>query len=320
MLNEKDIVNKLKSNFPNYIGDDAAVIPQNTHSSYVLTKDLLIEDVHFRTSYFSPDNLAHKTLHVNLSDVAAMGAKPLFIMLGISIPDRLEKYAKEFLDGFTQACIDSSVILIGGDTTKSTDNLMISITAIGSAKNTCLKYRTTAEIDDFICMVGNLGYAHIGLMSLEKKLTGFDNFQNIFLNPIAKISEGQWLGEQLGITSMMDISDGLYIDLKRLCLASDVQGQLLLDNLKPNADFIHACHKLETTPQNILLTGGEDYGLLFTVKAEKFQILANDFEQKFGYKINHIGKISSGSGVSFLENNKIIDLDLKPFSHFGEKE
>lgn len=319
MLNESDIVNKLKSSFPNYIGDDAAVIPHDAQSSYVLTKDLLIEDVHFRTSYFSPENLAYKSLHVNLSDIAAMGAKPTFIMLGISIPEKLEKYARDFLDYFTKACLDASVILIGGDTTKSTDKLMISVTAIGTVKKTGIKYRTTAQADDLICMIGHLAYAHIGLMALEKKFSGLENYQNIFLQPIAKINEGQWLGEQSAITSMMDMSDGLYIDLKRLCQASSIRGHIFLDNLKINSDFVNACNKLEISPQNTMLTGGEDYGLLFTVKAEKFQELNNQFKLKFGYEINHIGRMSRGEGVCFLEKNKVVDLKPKPFSHFGEE-
>lgn len=320
MLNESEIVNRLKSIFPNYIGDDAAVIPQDAQSSYVLTKDLLVEDVHFRTSYFAPENLAYKSLHVNLSDIAAMGAKPMFIMLGISIPEKLEKYAKDFLDYFTTACKEASVILIGGDTTKSIDKLMISVTAIGTVKNKHIKYRTNAQVDDVICTIGHLGYAHVGLMALEKKLTDLENYQNIFLKPAAKNHEGEWLGKKSEVTAMMDLSDGLYIDLKRLCQASDIQGELFLDNIKMNSEFIHACNKLEVSPQNTILTGGEDYGLLFTVKPEKFQQLASQFKLKFGYEINHIGKINKGSGVCFLEKNKILDLKPKPFSHFGEEQ
>ncbi len=318
MLNEADIVNKLKSSFPDFIGDDAAVISQNEQSSFVLTKDLLVEDVHFRTSYYRPEDLAHKALHVNLSDVAAMGATPLFIMLGISIPENLEKYAQDFLEFFTQACLKASVILIGGDTTKSPDKLLISVTAIGTVNNTCIKYRTTAQSGDLICMIGHLGYAHLGLMSLEKKLTGFEKYQNTFLKPTAKNKQGQWLGQQTRVTSMMDISDGLYIDLKRLCQASNVQGNIELSNLKPNETFIAACHQLEILPQNVMLTGGEDYGLLFTVSADHFQKLSHDFKEKFNDEIRQIGKISNGTGVSLLAEDKVIDLELKPFSHFGE--
>lgn len=318
MLNESDIINQLKSSFPDYIGDDAAVIPQDAQSSFVMTKDLLVEEVHFRTSYFSPENLAHKALHVNLSDVAAMGAKPLFVMLGISIPIHLENYAKNFLNAFTKACLNTSVILIGGDTTKSPDKLLISVTAIGTIKNTNIKYRTTAQTGDFICTIGDLGYAHLGFISLEKKLMGFEKYQKLFLEPVAKLNEGQWLSEQSSITAMMDISDGLYIDLKRLCQASNVQGQLFLENLKSEDDFIKACNQLDLLPKNTILTGGEEYGLLFTVKEQQYLALANDFKKKFGYEINHIGKITNGTGICFLDKNKLVDLQLKPFSHFGE--
>jgi len=86
MLNEANIIDILKSSFPKYIGDDAAVIKQNNNQSYIISKDLFIENVHFRTRYFNPTDLANKALHINLSDIASMGAKAQFALLGLAIP------------------------------------------------------------------------------------------------------------------------------------------------------------------------------------------------------------------------------------------
>lgn len=318
MLNERDIIAGLKSKFPDYIGDDAAVIPLGEETSYVLSKDLLMEDIHFRTSYFDAASLAHKALQVNLSDIAAMGAKPTFIMLGISIPVSQEEYALDFIGCFAKACLDASVVMIGGDTTKSPDKLCISVTAIGTTKNKHLKYRKNAKPKNLICTIGNLGDAHLGLIALEQKLAKFDKYKNSFLRPVAKMNEGLWLGEQSAVTAMMDISDGLYIDLERLCAAAHIQGNLILDNLNPTEEFIAACEAMSLEPQEVVLTGGEDYGLLFTVQPEDLETLANDFIGKFGYELKVIGNTSEGTGINFTKKGEKIDLKPKPFTHFGE--
>lgn len=318
MLNENEVIENLKLSFPDYIGDDAAVIPQQGEMNYVISKDVLTEDIHFRPSYVDPASLAQKALHVNLSDIAAMGAKPQFVLLGISIPNLHEKYASDFLSHFSKACLDASVVLIGGDTTKSPDKFFMSVTAIGTVKKKYIKYRSTAKPGDLICTIGNLGDAHLGLLAFEKSLSNFEKYKNSYLRPSAKINEGQWLGEQSAITSMMDISDGLYIDLKRLCLASTVQSNIVLENLTPTEEFKAACGSIGVDFREVMLTGGEDYGLLFTVKPESYAMLADKFNQKFGYEIRQVGKLLNGTGISFTEKGNEINLKLKAFSHFGE--
>jgi thiamine-monophosphate kinase len=318
MLNEAQIIARLEKFFPKYIGDDAAVIKVSAKKSYLVTKDLLVEDIHFRKKYFDPLSLAHKALHVNLSDLAAMGAKPEFILCGISIPISYQKYSTDFLYHFARLCEKEKVILIGGDTTRSPDKLFISITAIGTALTKNIKYRSTAEINDLICVAGNLGVAHLGLSFFEKSLFGGKKFKKIFLRPDAKVKEGQWLANQSCVTSMMDLSDGLYIDLKRLCQQSKVSGNLELERFVPTADFISSCNLVGFDPIETMLTGGEDYSLLFTVKKAKYQKLFSKFKKKFGYEVKHIGHISAGSGIRFTRNGKHEALQLKPFSHFGE--
>ena len=167
MLAEASIIHQLYTAFPEQIGDDAAVFAFTENQSYVITKDLLIEDIHFNINYCDPMSLAQKALHVNLSDIAAMGAVPQLVLLGIAIPPTYETQLPNFLEAFTTACKDTSVILIGGDTTRSTDKLCISITVIGTAKNSHLKYRKNAQVNDLICLVGPVGYAHVGFVALE---------------------------------------------------------------------------------------------------------------------------------------------------------
>lgn len=318
MLNESNIINHLKKAFPEYIGDDAAVLPSYFNENYVITKDLLIEDVHFRSQYFDATSLAHKALHVNLSDLAAMGAHPKFVLCGISIPLSHEKYAQDFLEQFTAICKKSEVILIGGDTTRSPDKLFISITAIGFASNKNLKYRNTAKPGDLICIAGKLGEAHIGFVACERGLNGFEHYKNSFLRPQAKNVEGCWLAIQSGVHSMMDISDGLVVDLKRLCEASNLQANIRLEQIKFSENFIEYCQLVDLDPMEVSLAGGEDYSLLFTLEPDSLENVAFSFKERFGYDIKCIGHLSIGAGVQLTENGLSKKLTLHPFSHFGE--
>ena len=319
MLNESEIIAKLQSEFPHYIGDDGAVLPLSEQKKTVITKDVLVEDVHFRTRYTDPASLAHKALHVNLSDLAAMGAKPQFVLLGISIPPSREAYVTAFLESFGQVCKAASVILIGGDTTASPDKLFISVTAIGVAYSAHLKYRHTAQPGDLICVAGELGHAHLGLIAFEVENDGFEIFKEAFLNPTARVAEGRWLSEQPGVQSTMDLSDGLFADIKRLCAASRVAAEINLEDLEFSDHFISACKVLSLDPVHTALTGGEDYGLLFTVHPQHHGTLAIRFKKTFGYDVKTIGTIIRGQGVTYLKNGQPQELELHPFSHFGER-
>lgn len=318
MLNEANIIAYLKSEFPKYIGDDSAVIKKDKTCNYVITKDLLVEDIHFRKKYCDPLSIAHKSIHVNLSDLAAMGSKAEFILLGISIPNSYSKYAKQLFEYFTKISKKCGVVLIGGDTTSSPNKLFISITAIGVAKTKAIKYRVGAKVGDLICVVGELGYAHLGLVALEGSFKGFKEFKEVFLKPKAKIEEGLWLAKQKAVHCMMDISDGLFIDLKRLCDASKTAAKLNIENLLFTRKFKLACKKLNIDPVKTILTGGEDYGLLFTINQKQYHKLSENFRRKFGYGLKVIGEIIEGAEVMLTENGLRKELELRPFSHFGE--
>ena len=318
MLNESNIIHALKTAFPNHIGDDAAVLDFNADNNYLISKDLLVEGTHFRLTYQDAASLAHKALHVNLSDLAAMGATPAFVLLGLSIPKHFESKTELFLNAFTDACKAVSVMLIGGDTTHAPDNLFISVTAMGIAPKQHMKLRSHAKPGDLICVTGNLGHAHIGLTALETSQPKLIEFKQAFLKPHARLHEGVWFGEQTAVTGMMDLSDGLYLDLKRFSEASQLAGHINLDAFKPNAKFKQACDALNLDPTTTQLTGGEDYGLMVSLSPEAYVNIKEEFKQTFGYDLIHIGSFHEGAGVQFLKKNKPMELNLKSFSHFGE--
>lgn len=323
MLNESNIIHYLQQQFPSPegIGDDAAVFPLSDTESYVITKDLLVEDVHFRRRYYDAESLAHKALHVNLSDLAAMGAGASYALLGIAIPKDTETYTDSFLERFAEACQAYDVALIGGDTVASPGPLSISVTLIGKILTTNLKFRHRARPGDIICIAGNLGYSYIGFKALEKNIEGLDEFKGAFLKPTALLKEGIWFGAQPGIGAMMDISDGFYVDLTRLCQASHVKGEVDLDALPTNQDFNSACQELHLDPLQAQLSGGEDYGLLVTVHPDEYANIEAQFTKQFGYALQKIGTVKTGSdGVIWMKKGQQVELDLKPFCHFGELE
>ncbi|KTD64600.1 thiamine-phosphate kinase [Legionella shakespearei] len=309
MISEKELIGLVQEQSDGFIGDDAAVLPSLTGERYLISKDLLIEDVHFRIHYFTPQDLAHKALNVNLSDLAAMGAKPLYVLCGIAIPKGLQEYARHFLQSLTLACKEAGIILIGGDTTSSQEHLFISITVLGSAHAETIKYRNSAKVGDVLCLAGNLGFAHLGFTALENNNS--TPYTPYFLRPDARIKEGLWLAKQKCITSMMDSSDGLFIDVNRLCDASGKGAVIDLDK-------VQNCLEPEVSLQ-IALEGGEDYGLLFTVNPHSLEELTRQFAEIFNYPLKIIGFITEDQSVSLQKDGQHIDLNITPFTHFGEK-
>ncbi|MBI2706877.1 MAG: thiamine-phosphate kinase [Proteobacteria bacterium] len=325
MLSEHDIIQKLQEIVDSPpcgvkgIGDDAAVIPLSETTSYVISKDLLIEDTHFRLHYGDPESLSHKVLHVNLSDIAAMGAEPQFALLGLSIPPYLNQtWVDRFLEGFVRESKKQSILLIGGDTTASPQGLFISVTLIGKAQNSHLKFRNGANPGDILCVAGSLGEAGAGLRALEKDIIGLESLKKKTLRPEALIHEGIWFGQRPDVTAMMDISDGLYIDLSRLCQASCVGATVDLNALHPSTILQEACQMMKLDSLEYMLIGGEDYALLVTISPDVHQSTSRDFTQAFGYPLIPIGKITKEREVILTQQGIPQPFAYTPFSHFRE--
>lgn len=318
MLSEEHLIAHLKQAFPECIGDDAAVLPRLSQGQWVVTKDILVEQVHFRRRYTPPEALAHKALHVNLSDLAAMGATPQYVLLGLSIPANIEDaWMGLFLDAFCAVCRDARVILVGGDTTAAAgDEMYISITAMGVVEPSQLKTRTKARPHQVIALAGELGFAHLGFCALESGWDGLDDVKQAFLRPRARVAEGQWLGHEPGVKAMMDTSDGLFVDLTRLCQASGVGAVLELESIPCKASFKSACVDLNLDPRVVQLSGGEDYGLLIAVDEETYPNLSHRFAEKFGYALIQLGHLTEGHEIRFLEQGAPVTLALQLFSHF----
>ncbi len=315
-LNEDALIASLAVHYEGFIGDDAAVLPISKEHM-LITKDMLIGHTHFNTHSISASDLGYKALQVNQSDLAAMGAKPKYVLCGIGIPKSRSHYGKKVLHSLQQACVDNQLILIGGDTCQS-DSLCISITAIGFSTKEHIRYRHGAQSSDILCHVGHLGHAHLGWQASEKNLTIHPNYHVAFCRPKALIKEGQFLGKQASVSSMMDVSDGLLIDIKRLSKQSHVGAHIQLEQITLGDRFKETALSMDLDPLSTAIVGGEDYGLLFTVNQDDIHTLTNDFSKQFNTPITLLGEMQSEKTVKYTLNHHPFTPSIKPFTHFGE--
>ncbi len=262
------------------IGDDCAVLPMGDEV-LVFTSDMLNEGVHFLADKSTAYQIGYKSLMVNISDVVAMGAKPVATLLSLALPEeRFGEWSADFMRGYHAASKRYGVQLIGGDTTKSESGVCVNVTAIGRAPQANVKRRSSAKVGDVVLVTGKLGGSAVGLRDvLSGKLTTRN--AKIHLMPEARVVEGVWLGEQPEVRAMMDISDGIASDL-----------QHILDESKKSAVVVEKSVPIaKGATLADALCGGEDYELLLTVDRRKADELVQRFEAKFGKPLYNIGKI-----------------------------
>ena len=251
------------------IGDDCAIlIPPRGHELLVTT-DFSLEDRHFRRAWHTPASIGHRTLARGLSDLAAMGAKPLAAFLSLAMPvsiARTPRWLDGFLDGLLTLAAAHHVPLAGGDTSQSpADHILADIVLLGSAPTGRALRRSTARPGDLLYVTGALGGAAAELIALSanprkfRTATSADNHPHLFPQP--RLAVGHALLSRHLATACIDLSDGLSTDLAHLCTASHVSAELDLAAL-PLHPLAAA---LDDRAQiNALLHGGEDYELLFT--------------------------------------------------------
>lgn len=289
------------------IGDDCTVLPIGGGEVLVITTDMLLEDVHFLREATSARELGRKSLAVNLSDVAAMGIRPVAALLSVALPEGLtDEWAKEFLDGFHSMAAQYGVALVGGDTTSSKAGVSINVVAIGRGRAECVKRRSAAMVGDAIYVGGELGASALGLRDILSGELATPNAA-IHRNPEPQVEMGAWLGERGEVRAMMDLSDGLASDLCHILKLSGCGAEVDVDALPAVGGDVEAA-----------VCGGEDYKLLFTVDGSAVEQFERDFEQKFGRAPYRIGRIvtSSEPQIVWLKSGQKITTSWCGFTHF----
>lgn len=288
------------------IGDDCAVLPVADGDALLFTADLLNEGVHFLRRATSARELGGKALAVNLSDIAAMGGRPVATLLSLALPpDAGETWAEEFMEGYRALSERYGVALVGGDTTRSGQGITINVTAIGRASLSCIKRRSAARPGDVLFTTGALGASGAGLRDL---LAGrLDTPAAVeHRNPRPQVEEGLWLGMRREVHAMMDLSDGLASDLRHILDRSGVGAEVLLERV-PVA---------EGSDLQTAACGGEDYKLLLTADAEGAGQLADEFLKRFGSPLHPLGRITGTRELVWLQNGNPVPLDWHGFTHY----
>ncbi|MFN5633000.1 MAG: thiamine-phosphate kinase [Sphingomonadales bacterium] len=272
--------------------DDAAVIELGGES-LILTHDMMAEGVHWLQSA-DPADVAWKLVAVNLSDLAAKGARPLGVLLGFMLGD--SDWDRRFAEGLGQVLRQYSVSLLGGDTVSNRgDKRAVGLTAIGAATFRPVPSRGGAQPGDLLCVTGMLGDALAGFELIE---AGFDPppaLAAAYNRPVPRIDDGKALAPN--VTAMMDVSDGLLIDAERIATASGVAIEIDLAKIPLSEDY-RACRGENRDSRLQAASWGDDYQLLFTISADIALPVAATI----------IGRVGEGSGISVLDAGAALPL------------
>lgn len=284
------------------IGDDGAVLRPDPGSELISVIDTLVGGVHFPAGIDAAD-LGYRVVAVNLSDIAAMGGRPRWMTLALTMPEADEKWVAAFASGLHQAAAEHDVALVGGDTTRG-DTVVVSVQITGDVTAGEAIHRSGAKVGDTVYVTGTLGDAAAGLeLLLAGKADGY--LQGRFLRPNPRVSFGQALA---GIASAaIDISDGLLGDLKKLLMASGVAAEIDVERLPLSAALSSSFDK--DAQRRFALLGGDDYELCFTAGDDS---LSDAHE----VRITAIGSIVEGRHLICRDSSGVVEFDDSGYRHF----
>ena len=328
-LDENGIVHLLRERFEwrsasviKGIGDDGAVVlPRGAEEYWVLTSDMLLENIDFRRSWTTPEQLGHKSLAVNLSDLAAMGSRPRFYTVALGIPEGISrKWIAAFYQGMTSLGATEGALLVGGDLSRS-EVIYISITALGETLHRKVLYRSGVRAGDLLYVTGTLGKSAAGLRLLESghthpKTRSQRQAIRAHRMPQPRCNVGLWLAQSGLVSGMMDLSDGLSMDLPRMCTAGETGAEIYAPSLPLFLDSAAwRCDPLE-----LALHGGEDFELLFAVPRRSVSRFKRSYPGDFP-KATQIGRLTDDRGVAVIAGpgQPPKPLPLLGFDHFQRK-
>ena len=306
------------------VGDDAAVFRQRAGFDTVITADMLVEGVDFRlgAGWSSARDLGHKALAVSLSDVAAMGARPLFCLLSVGVPRARWRagFAEEFYRGVLDVAGPFGVRVIGGDTSRTPAHVVVDSVVLGETRKGRAVTRGGARAGDQIFVTGSLGGAAAGLRILERRAERNRRTRDERAlvtrqkRPTPRVEWGALLGEEGLATALIDLSDGLSSDLAHVCRESGVGARIESALLPLDARLAAAGFDADEALA-LALDGGEDFELLFTVSPRKLSRLPREVA---GVPVARVGEVTAARGRVTLVGGDGRARRLRPggFEHF----
>jgi len=283
------------------IGDDAALIRAGD-SLLVVTADLLIEGTHFRMDINAPYLLGYKSAAVNISDIAAMGGTPTYSFISIGLPDIEVGIVEAIYEGMHDVSAKYGSVIAGGDTVASGAGIVINVTQLGTVEPGLVARRDGAKPGDAIMVTNTIGDSRAGLelllrFGLGEAKRASEACVLRHLKPEPRVSEGRAAVVTGRIRSMMDLSDGLAADLRKLCEASRVGARVIADALPISEDLYIAASRLDADPVKLAAGGGEDYELLLTCDPKDAPAIAKAISST-GSTARVIGEIVEGDSVT----------------------
>ena len=300
------------------LADDAALIELDPGHRLVVTTDVLVAGVHFPAAD-PPGLIARKLLRVNLSDIAAMGAEPLAYLLALALPkDTSSSWLEGFVGGLGTDYAEFAVPLVGGDTVATTGPVTLTLTALGKVAQGSALMRSAAKAGDAIFVSGCIGDGALGLMALEGRAGELaaahrDYVIDRYRLPRPRLALGQRL---VGLAhGVIDVSDGLIADLGHICETSRLGAKIEGASL-PLSDAARAALADDPGLLATLVTGGDDYELLFTIAPEA-RGSVGEISHDLGLALTPIGSMCEGSGVTIVDGIGLEDvLEASGYRHF----
>lgn len=295
------------------VGDDAALLQSPPGSQLVAAIDTLNEGVHFPHGS-APASIGHRVLAVNLSDLAAMGARPAWALLALSLPKVEERWLEEFTGGLCALARSHDVALVGGDTTSGP--LSVTIQILGHVAKSTAMLRSGGNPGDKVFVSGTPGDAAAGLAIEQSKLQASDEVERYlrkrFLYPSPRLALGDCLRSYA--TACIDVSDGLLGDAGKLARASGCGVELVLDDLPVSQELVSAVG--EQRARELALTGGDDYELCFTVRPSAVERLRHNLPpERWGYCC--IGTLRDATGSVVTSGGSVIEISHSGYDHFA---
>ena len=309
------------------VGDDAAIIDHGKNET-LISKDLLIEGVHFDLAYVPLKHLGYKAVVVNISDIYAMNGTPSQVLVGVAVSSRFPVEAlDEIYEGMLLACKRYGVDLVGGDTTTSTSGLLLSVTSVGYVKKGEAVKRSGSAPTDLLVVTGDLGAAYMGLQVLEREKVAFKSNPNLQpelqgheyvlerqLKPEARKDISDLLKSlKVKPSSMIDISDGLSSEIMHLCKGSSLGCTIYEDKIPMDPQMMRLAEEFGINPITAVLNGGEDYELLFTISIEDYDKI------KHNPSLTAIGHITEDKPIQLVTKaGQAIELEAQGWTSFQE--
>ncbi|MDQ2858502.1 MAG: thiamine-phosphate kinase [Candidatus Eremiobacteraeota bacterium] len=303
------------------IGDDAAVWqPSRSHLS-VITTDALVDGVHFASEQLDARTIGHRAMAANLSDIAAMGARPVLVTVALGVaPQTTESWILECYRGMAALAERHGACIVGGDLVRA-PAVTLALTVVGEVSRSRLKRRSGGRPGDVLAVTGALGASRAGLEVLRQQgVLALDEDSRrtalaAFATPQPRVAEGRWLSASANVNAMMDSSDGLSTDLGRLAAASGCGAAIERVPVDPSAAAVASAAGGDA--RAYALDGGEDFELLVAVAPRAFAHLARRFARRFGRPLLAVGRLEAVRGLRARDGDGERPLAAAGFDHFA---